>query len=102
MKAILGTGSWPPDNVARASMVAMMAGADFIKTSTGKEPVNAVLPSAVVMARMILTMKCAPERRRLQAAGHPCRKQGPRLDDLMKKSGRSLAEAACSFGASSC
>jgi len=34
-------------------MVAMMAGADFIKTSTGKEPVNAVLPVGVVMARMI-------------------------------------------------
>src|SRR6185369_9972800 len=45
MKAILGTGELATlTNVARASMVAMMAGADFIKTSTGKEPVNAVLP----------------------------------------------------------
>jgi len=40
-------------NVARASQVAMMAGADFIKTSTGKEVVNATLPVGVVMARQI-------------------------------------------------
>ena len=40
-------------NVARAAMVAMMAGADFIKTSTGKEPVNATLPVTLVMLRMI-------------------------------------------------
>jgi deoxyribose-phosphate aldolase len=54
MKAILGTGELATlTNVARASTVAMMAGADFIKTSTGKEPVNAVLPVGVVMARMI-------------------------------------------------
>jgi len=54
MKAILGTGDLATlTNVARASMVAMMAGADFIKTSTGKESVNAVLPVGVVMARMI-------------------------------------------------
>jgi len=54
MKAILGTGDLATlTNVARASMVAMMAGADFIKTSTGKEPVNAILPVGVVMARMI-------------------------------------------------
>jgi deoxyribose-phosphate aldolase len=39
--------------VARASQVAMMAGADFIKTSTGKEPVNATLPVGVVMTRQI-------------------------------------------------
>jgi deoxyribose-phosphate aldolase len=54
MKAILATGELATlTNVARASMVAMRAGADFIKTSTGKEPVNAVLPVGVVMARMI-------------------------------------------------
>jgi len=54
MKAILGTGELATlTNVARASMVAMMAGADFIKTSTGKEPVNATLPVSLVMARMI-------------------------------------------------
>ena len=54
MKAILGTGELGTlTNVARASMVAMMAGADFIKTSTGKEPVNATLPVSLVMARMI-------------------------------------------------
>ncbi|MGH7672055.1 MAG: deoxyribose-phosphate aldolase, partial [Gemmatimonadales bacterium] len=54
MKTILATGELATlSNVARASMVAMMAGADFIKTSTGKEPVNAVLPVGVVMTRMI-------------------------------------------------
>src|SRR6266404_5528946 len=45
MKAILGTGDLLTlRNVARASLVAMMAGADFIKTSTGKESTNATLP----------------------------------------------------------
>jgi deoxyribose-phosphate aldolase len=54
MKAILGTGELATlGNVARASMVAMMAGADFIKTSTGKEGVNATLPVSLVMVRMI-------------------------------------------------
>jgi deoxyribose-phosphate aldolase len=54
IKVILATGELATlRNIARASMVAMMAGADFIKTSTGKEPVNAVLPTGLVMARMI-------------------------------------------------
>jgi deoxyribose-phosphate aldolase len=54
IKVILGTGELSTlRNVARASVVAMMAGADFIKTSTGKEPVNAVLPVGLVMMRMI-------------------------------------------------
>jgi deoxyribose-phosphate aldolase len=51
---ILGTGDLLTlRNVARASVVAMMAGADFIKTSTGKEPVNATPPVSLVMARCI-------------------------------------------------
>jgi deoxyribose-phosphate aldolase len=54
MKAILATGELATlSNVARASQVAMMAGADFIKTSTGKETANATLPVGLVMARMI-------------------------------------------------
>ncbi|MEO6525080.1 MAG: deoxyribose-phosphate aldolase [Gemmatimonadaceae bacterium] len=54
MKAILATGELATlGNVARASMVAMMGGADFIKTSTGKEGVNATLPFSLVMVRMI-------------------------------------------------
>ena len=54
MKAILGTGDLLTlRNVARASVVAMMAGADFIKTSTGKETVNATLPVGIVMARAV-------------------------------------------------
>jgi deoxyribose-phosphate aldolase len=54
MKVILGTGDLATlGNVARASQVAMMAGADFIKTSTGKEAVNATLPVGVVMTRQI-------------------------------------------------
>jgi deoxyribose-phosphate aldolase len=54
MKAILATGELATlNNVARASVIAMQAGADFIKTSTGKEGVNATLSFALVMARMI-------------------------------------------------
>jgi deoxyribose-phosphate aldolase len=54
IKVILGTGDLATlRNVGRASLVAMMAGADFIKTSTGKEPVNATLPVGVVMTRAI-------------------------------------------------
>jgi deoxyribose-phosphate aldolase len=54
MKVILGTGDLMTlRNVARASVVAMMAGADFIKTSTGKETVNATLPVSLVMVRAI-------------------------------------------------
>ncbi len=54
MKVILGTGDLLTlRNVARASFVAMMAGADFIKTSTGKEPTNATLPVGFVMTRSI-------------------------------------------------
>lgn len=54
MKAILATGELGTlRNVARASWVAMMAGADFIKTSTGKEPVNATLPVGLIMMRAI-------------------------------------------------
>jgi deoxyribose-phosphate aldolase len=58
MKAILATGELETlRNVARASLVCMMAGADFIKTSTGKEPVNATLPVGLVMARTIRTYR---------------------------------------------
>ena len=54
MKAILGTGDLLTlRNVGRASVVAMMAGADFIKTSTGKEATNATLPVGFVMTRAI-------------------------------------------------
>jgi deoxyribose-phosphate aldolase len=54
MKVILATGELGTlRNVARASMAAMMAGADFIKTSTGKEPINATLPVSLVMVRAI-------------------------------------------------
>jgi deoxyribose-phosphate aldolase len=54
IKTILATGELGTlRNVARASVVCMMAGADFIKTSTGKETVNATLPVGLVMARAI-------------------------------------------------
>lgn len=63
MKVILGTGDLSTlTNVARASVVAMQAGADVIKTSTGKEDVNATLPVGLVMVRAI--------RDHLDAAGH--------------------------------
>jgi deoxyribose-phosphate aldolase len=54
VKAILATGELGTlRNVARASLICMMAGADFIKTSTGKESVNATLPVSLVMIRAI-------------------------------------------------
>jgi deoxyribose-phosphate aldolase len=54
IKTILATGELGTlRNVYRASLVCMMAGADFIKTSTGKETVNATLPVSLVMARAI-------------------------------------------------
>jgi deoxyribose-phosphate aldolase len=54
IKTILATGELGTlRNVVRASLVCMMAGADFIKTSTGKESVNATLPVGLVMARAI-------------------------------------------------
>ncbi len=54
LKAILGTGDLKTlRNVYAASMVAMQAGADFIKTSTGKEDVNATLPVSLVMVRAL-------------------------------------------------
>lgn len=54
LKSILATGELATmKNVAKASMVAMMAGSDFIKTSTGKESVNANLNVSLVMLRMI-------------------------------------------------
>ncbi len=58
MKTILGTGDLRTlRNVGKASMVAMMAGSDFIKTSTGKEGVNATIPVALVMLRAIRTYR---------------------------------------------
>jgi len=54
MKAILAVGELGTmDNVYKASLVCMMAGSDFIKTSTGKEGVNATLPVGLVMVRAI-------------------------------------------------
>ncbi len=64
LKTILATGELGTlRNVARASLVCMMAGADFIKTSTGKEGVNATLPVGLVMVRQI--------RDYLERTGHP-------------------------------
>lgn len=60
MKAILATGELKTlTNVYAASMVAMQAGADFIKTSTGKEEVNATLPVSLVMCRAIRDYRAA-------------------------------------------
>ena len=54
LKSIIATGDLRIlRNVAKASLVCMMAGSDFIKTSTGKESVNATLPVSLVMVRMI-------------------------------------------------
>jgi deoxyribose-phosphate aldolase len=54
MKTILATGELATfQNVYKASLVCMMAGADFIKTSTGKENVNATIPVSLCMMRAI-------------------------------------------------
>lgn len=53
LKTILRTGDLPPTAIARASRVALMAGSDFIKTSTGMEVVNATLSAGVTMATQI-------------------------------------------------
>ncbi|CAO2607046.1 Deoxyribose-phosphate aldolase [Lemmus lemmus] len=54
LKTILATGELDSlTNIYKASLVAMMAGSDFIKTSTGKETVNATFPVAIVMLRAI-------------------------------------------------
>ncbi|RZF40318.1 hypothetical protein LSTR_LSTR006927 [Laodelphax striatellus] len=54
LKTILATGELATlSNVYKASLVAMMAGSDFIKTSTGKEAVNATFPVGIVMCRAI-------------------------------------------------
>jgi len=60
VKAILATGELGTlRNVARASLICMMAGADFIKTSTGKESVNATLPVSLTMVRAIRAYEAA-------------------------------------------
>jgi len=54
VKAIIGAGDLGTlVNVGKTSLACMMAGADFIKTSTGKEAINATLPFALIMVRMI-------------------------------------------------
>jgi deoxyribose-phosphate aldolase len=54
MKSILAVGELHTlTNVHRASLVCMMAGSDFIKTSTGKEPVNATIANSLVMLRSL-------------------------------------------------
>lgn len=64
MKTILAIGELGTfDNVYKASMVAMLAGADFIKTSTGKESVNATLPVGLVMIRAIQDFYKQTQRR---------------------------------------
>merc|ERR1712227_646889 len=58
MKAILAVGELGTmENIYEASMVCMQAGSDFIKTSTGKEGVNAILPVGLVMCRAIRAAK---------------------------------------------
>ncbi|XP_040583848.1 deoxyribose-phosphate aldolase [Lepeophtheirus salmonis] len=54
MKSILAVGELGTlSNVYKCSLICMMAGSDFIKTSTGKEGVNAILPVGIVMTRAI-------------------------------------------------
>jgi deoxyribose-phosphate aldolase len=88
LKTILATGELGTlRNVARASLVCMMAGADFIKTSTGKEAVNATLPVSLVMVRMIRAY-CAATGHRVgfkPAGGVSAAKQALAYQILMKE-----------------
>ena len=84
LKAILGTGDLKTlRNVYAASMVAMQAGADFIKTSTGKEDVNATLPVSLVMLRALRDYsEITGVEHRLQAGGrHAQRERRAELAD---------------------
>ena len=64
LKVILGTGELATlDNVARASWLAMLAGADFIKTSTGKVTPAATPPVALVMLAAVRDYELATGRR---------------------------------------
>lgn len=63
LKVILETGELATyDNVRRASWLAMLAGADFIKTSTGKVPVAATLPVTLVMLEAVRDFRAASGR----------------------------------------
>ena len=66
LKTILAVGELESyENVYAASIVAMLAGSDFIKTSTGKEAINATLPYAYVMCRAIKFYRGVPNIRAL-------------------------------------
>ena len=102
MKAILGTGDLMTlRNVARASWVAMMAGADFIKTSTGKEAVNATLPVSLVMVRCHSRLRASGRAWRLDSSRRAAfARRSSRLDwlALMKDElGTSVAESRSCF-----
>ena len=95
IKTILATGELGTlRNVARASLVCMMAGADFIKTSTGKESVNATLPVGLVMARAIRDYRERTGHAGRAQAGrrHPHREGGAGLAGADQgRAGRPLA-----------
>ena len=77
LKAILGTGDLKTlRNVYQASMVAMQAGADFIKTSTGKEDVNATLPVSLTMIRALRDYGTSRAKR--SASSPPAASRPPR------------------------
>ena len=100
LKTILGTGDLKTlRNVYAASMVAMQAGADFIKTSTGKEDVNATLPVSLVMLQGLARLSRARRRRhRLQAGGGPAHRQGcARLAYSHERGARRAMDAARSL-----
>jgi deoxyribose-phosphate aldolase len=63
LKVILATGELPtPNQIARSALTAMMAGADFVKTSTGKERVNATLAAGLAMTQAIREFREATGR----------------------------------------
>ena len=94
LKVILETGELETlDNVRRASVLAMAAGADFIKTSTGKVTPAATLPVTLVMLEAIRDFHRRTGRDRGHEAGrrHPDRQGGDRLPRRAVRDARARA-----------
>ena len=97
IKAILATGDLVTlENVAKASWVCMMAGADFIKTSTGKEGVNATIPVSLAMVRAIREYYERPASRSATSRPAACRSAKTALQYLTADEGRAGPRMAAS------
>ena len=90
LKVILETGELETyDNVRRASILAMAAGADFIKTSTGKVTPAATLPVTLVMLEAIRDF----HRRTGRVVGHEAGRRHPDGQGGDRLPGRAVRDA---------